>query len=81
MRLAGRVGVLGGQDVLLAQDRASPFDQEPGALVGVGDDAFADDDAFARLELDFMLGFLIVDRTSDPGERWLNIDVRVANSE
>jgi hypothetical protein len=50
--LGRRIGALDGEDVLLAKDRDLTFDQETGALVVVGDDALAENDPFARLELD-----------------------------
>ena len=53
-QLGRRVGGLGRQDVLLAQDRNPvAVDQQPGALIGIGDDAGADDDSLVRLEFDF----------------------------
>ena len=52
--LGRRVGGFRRQDVLLAQDRDFvAVDQKPGALIGVGDHAGADDDPFVRLEFDF----------------------------
>src|SRR5262245_58442290 len=49
--LGRRVGALDGEDVLLAQDRNVALDEEPRALVVVGDHAFAENDALTRLEL------------------------------
>jgi hypothetical protein len=40
-------------DVLLAQDRHLALDEQPRALIDVGDDAIADDHAFVRFELYF----------------------------
>ena len=50
--LARRVRLLRAQDIALAQDRLVALDGEARALVVVGDERVADDDAFARLELD-----------------------------
>ena len=53
-QLGRRIGGLGRQDVFFAQDRDPvAVDQESRALIGVGDDAGADDDPFVRLEFDF----------------------------
>ncbi len=49
----GRIGPVGGHDVLLAQDRRGALDEEAGALLLIGDDGFADDDPLAGLEFDF----------------------------
>ena len=43
--------MFGGDDVLLAQDWDFALDHEPRALVGVSDNALAEDDAFTGLEL------------------------------
>jgi hypothetical protein len=51
--LGGRVGGARRQDVFFPQDGDLALDQKPRALIGVGDDAVAQDDAFARLQLDF----------------------------
>src|SRR5580704_15060981 len=48
-----RVGTLLGENVLLAQDGRPAIDEQARALVRVGDDTLADDEAFTRLELDF----------------------------
>src|SRR5690554_428630 len=50
--LAGRVGVGGAENVLLAEDRRVALDEEARALVVVGDDAVAENEAFAGLEFD-----------------------------
>lgn len=46
----GRIGPVGGHDVLLAQDWRGAVDQEAGALLLIGDDGFANDDPLAGLE-------------------------------
>jgi len=52
--LRRRIGVFRGHDVFFAQDRdVVAVDQEPRALIGVGDHAGADDDSLVRLEFDF----------------------------
>src|SRR5262249_23107708 len=38
------------QNVLLSQDRACALDQQPGALIAVGDDGLADQDSFIGFE-------------------------------
>src|SRR6185436_5216460 len=50
--LGRRVGPLGGEDVLLAQDRARSLDHQPGSLIAIGDDGLANQNAFVGLELD-----------------------------
>jgi len=53
-QLGRRVGGLWREDVFFAQDRNPvAVDQQPGALIGVGDHAGADDDPLVGLELDF----------------------------
>src|SRR6266702_2244520 len=75
-----RVGALRGQDVLLAEDRRAALDQQPGPLVGVGDDAVAEDDALARLELDLQgHGFLRTGRRRRNRFRSLLTDRKNAN--
>src|SRR5262245_15310390 len=49
--LSWRICAVAGQNVLLAQDRRLAVNYKPGALVSVGNDAVADDDTLARLEL------------------------------
>ena len=58
--------MLGGNDVLLPEDRNLALDHESGALVGVGDDALAEDDAFTRLEFHLQrhIGLHRIDRKS-----------------
>ena len=53
MRLAGVSAMLRRHDVFFAQDRRLALDQEARALVAVGDHAFAEDQALARLQFDF----------------------------
>src|SRR4029077_15499747 len=59
----------------LAQDRRLAFDQQPGALLVVGDDALAEDHPLARLELHLQChgppADWSRDRTADRGEIWL----------
>ena len=50
--LRRRVGLIHGQDILLAQDRRVTLDFQPASPIMIGDDAFAENDAFARLEFD-----------------------------
>jgi hypothetical protein len=50
--LSRRIRLADGDDVLLAQDRHCALDHQACALIVVGDDALADDDAFARFEFD-----------------------------
>src|SRR6476661_4299523 len=50
--LCWRIGALRGEDILLAQDRNMALDQEPRALVVIGDDALAEDDPLAGFQLD-----------------------------
>ena len=47
-----RVGLIHSQDILLAQDRRVAFDLQAAPPIMIGDDAFAENDAFARLEFD-----------------------------
>src|SRR2546430_5766651 len=49
--LGRAVGAIGRHDVLLAQDRGFALDHKPGALIRIGDDAVAKDDALTRLQL------------------------------
>src|ERR1700684_212500 len=49
--LGRRVGEPRGENILLAQDRDLAVDHQARALIGIGDDALADDDALARLKL------------------------------
>lgn len=44
------VGALGRENILFPQDRHMTFDHKARALAGIGDDAFAEDDAFPGLE-------------------------------
>src|SRR2546430_16560761 len=46
------VGAVAGQNVLLPEDRRLALDHESGTLLGVGDDAVAEGDALAWLQLD-----------------------------
>src|SRR4051812_189762 len=46
------VGAPRGHDVFFAQDRRAAVHYKTGALIGIGDDAFPDQDALATLELD-----------------------------
>ena len=41
------------QDVFLPQDGELAVDQKPRSLIGVRDDALAENESLARLELDF----------------------------
>ena len=70
--LGRRVGTIAGQDVLLTEDRRRALDHEPGPLVGIGDDAVAEDDALTSLQLDLQShGFLGAGRRSDRLRLWL----------
>src|SRR5690606_24545169 len=50
--LGRAVGCGRSEDVLLTQDRRLAVNEQSRALVGIGDDAIADDQTFAGLELD-----------------------------
>ncbi|MEH2591090.1 hypothetical protein V1273_004929 [Bradyrhizobium sp. AZCC 1721] len=52
--MAGVSAVSGVRMSFFAQDRNPvAVDQQPGALIGIGDHACADDDSLVRFELDF----------------------------
>ncbi len=53
MRLAGVLACRRGHDVLFAQDRRIALDQKARALTAVGDEAIAENEAFAGFQLDF----------------------------
>ena len=50
--LGWRVGLVRGQDIFLAQDWGVALDLQATAAIVIGHDAFAENDAFARLEFD-----------------------------
>ncbi len=53
MRLAGVLACCRRHDVFFAQDRCIALDQQSCALVTVGDQAIAENEAFTGFQLDF----------------------------
>ena len=51
--LGRTVGAGQGHDVFFAQDRHLALDEQPRALIDIGDDAIADDHALAGFHFDF----------------------------
>jgi len=49
----------GRQNVFFAQNGCVPFDEQPNPLIGICDDTIANDDAFARFELNLERHFAI----------------------
>ena len=51
--MAGVVGLRRRHDVFFAQDCRVAFDKQSRALAAIGDQTFAEDEAFSGLQLDF----------------------------
>ena len=66
------IGAGKGHDVLFAQDRHLSLDEQPRALIDIGDDAIANDHTFVRFELDLQRH----DRPRRfPASLWMGVNV------